>query len=211
MEIRAGKFSNETLIRLNQRSNTLYDHEGVNEEGEKFYRRNPKEPFKPPPRKPGDGKNIRNHPEGKMLRASKICDQQTAGRVLRPYLNGVGFQLRMAVAIRRLQELALPDVERSKTYKAKNGKPARLIVDERLKYALATLRRVKRSLDAFDQWKYPEVGAHPVEKDQSKIPYVCLGNSSENETENRRKHPKGWMGKDLKNARVDTANFNKIF
>ena len=72
---------------LNQRSNKLFDHEGVNKEGRKFYRRNPKEKFKPPPRKPADGKSIKNHVDGKMLRASKICDQQTAGRVLRPYLN----------------------------------------------------------------------------------------------------------------------------
>jgi hypothetical protein len=134
-----------------------------------------------------------------MLKASKICDQQTAGRVMRPYLNGVGFQLRMAVAVRKLLELALLDVEKPKIYKAKNGKPARLVVDPRLRYAQVTLRRVKRAQDAFDQWKNPEVGAHPVEEDQSRIPYVCLGNSSENETENRKQHPEGWMGKELKN------------
>ena len=49
------------------------------------------------------------------------------------------------------------------------------------------------------------MGAHPVEEDQSKIPYICLGDSSENETENRRLHPKRWMGKELKNNQVDGA------
>ena len=133
MEIRNGGGSKETINKLNQRSNTLFDHEGVNKEGGKFYRRNPEEPFKPPPRKPADGKSIKNHPKGKMLKASKICDQQTAGRVMRPYLNGVGYQLRLAVAIRKLLELALPDVEKPKRYKAKNGKPARLVIDPRLR------------------------------------------------------------------------------
>ena len=64
-----------------------------------------------------------------MLRASKICDQQTAGRALRPYINGVGYQLRLAEAIRKLTELALPNVEKTKRYKAKNGKPAQLVVE----------------------------------------------------------------------------------
>ena len=195
IDIRQGGGSKETINRLNQRSNMLFDREGVNEEGRKFYRRNPEEKFKSPPRKPADGKSIKNHPKGKMLRASKICDQQTAGRAMRPYLNGVGFQLRLAEAIRKLLELALPDVEKPKRYKAKNGKPARLVVDPRLRYAQVTLRRVKRPLDTFDQWNNPEVGAHLVEEDQSGIPFICLGDSSENETENRRLHPKKWMGK----------------
>ena len=49
------------------------------------------------------------------------------------------------------------------------------------------------------------MGAHPVQEDQSKIPYVCLGDSSENETENRKLHPKRWMGKEMKNNQVDGA------
>ena len=109
-----------------------------------------------------------------MLRASKICDQQTAGRAIRPYLNGVGYQLRLAEAVRKLVELALPDVKKPKRYKAKNGKPSRLVVDPRLRYAQVTLRREKRALDAFDQWNNSELGAHPVEEDQSGIPFVCL-------------------------------------
>ena len=125
-----------------------------------------------------------------------ICDQQTAGRVMRPYLNGVGYQLRLAVAIRKLLELALPNVEKPIRYKAKNGNPSRPIIDPRLRHALATLRSVKRAEAALDQWKNPELGAHPVEEDQRKIPYVCLGDSSENETERRKAHPKrGRWGK----------------
>ena len=118
LEIRQGGGSKENIYRLKQRSNMLFDHEGVNEEGRKFYRRNPKEPFKSPPRKPANGKSIKNHPKGKMLRASKICDQQTAGRAMRPYLNGVGFQLRLAEAVRKLVALALPNVKKTKRYKA---------------------------------------------------------------------------------------------
>ena len=128
---------------LRNRSNPLFDHEGVNEAGNKYWRRNPDNDFKPPPIKPADGKSIRNHPKGKMMRASKICDQQTAGRVLRPYLNGVGYQLRLAEAIRKVLELALPNVEKPIRYKAKNGNPSRLIRNPRLREALATLRSVK--------------------------------------------------------------------
>ena len=206
-EIREGKASKDSLIRLKQRSNKLFDHEGIDKDGNKFFRRNPKEKFKPPPQKPGDGKNLKHHPEGKMLKASRICDQHTAGRALRPYLNGVGYQLRLALAMMKLQELALPEVAKPKTIKGKNGKPSQLIIDERLRYALATLRRVKRALDAFDQWKYPEVGAFPVEKDQSKIPYVCLMNDSENETENRKNHPLCWMGTEIPNDKIDRARY----
>ena len=67
------------------------------------------------------------------------------------YLNGVGYQLRLAEAIRKLTELALPNVEKTKRYKAKNGKPAQLVIDPRLRHAQVTLRREKRALDAFDQ------------------------------------------------------------
>ena len=93
LDIKMGKSSKEKKFRLKQRSNSLFDHEGVNKEGKKYYRRKPPKaggkPFKPPPDKPGDGGKIKNHPEGKMLKASKIADQQTAGKSMRPYLNGV--------------------------------------------------------------------------------------------------------------------------
>ena len=49
------------------------------------------------------------------------------------------------------------------------------------------------------------MGPYPVQEDQSKIPYICLGDSSEDETENRKHHPKKWMGKELKNDKVDGA------
>ena len=206
IEIRM-KGSNEKQNMLRNRTNTLFDHEGVNEKFpfNKYYRRNPDNEFKPPPDKPNDGKSIKNHAKGKMMRASKIMEQQTAGRVLRPYLNGIGFQLRLAEAIRKLVELALPNVEKTIRYKGKNGEPSRLIRDPRLTKALATLRSVKRAEDALDQWKYPELGAHPVEKDQRKIPYVCLMDDSENETERRKAHPLCWMGKELTNDEIDTA------
>ena len=209
LEIRMGKSCDEKKFRLKQRSNSLFDHEGVNKEGKKYYRRKPPKaggkPFKPPPTKPGDGGNIKNHPKGKMLKASKIADQQTAGKSIRPYLNGVGYQLRLAEAVRKLVALSLPDVKKTVRYKAKNGKPSRPVVDPRLMYAHLSLRREKRALDAFDQWNNREVGAHPVQEDQSKIPYICLGDSSDNETENRKHHPKKWMGKELKNNKVDGA------
>jgi hypothetical protein len=64
---------------------------------------------------------------------------------------------------------------------------------------------VKRAEDALDQWKYPELGAHPVEKDQRKIPYICIMDDSENETERRKAHPLCWMGKELTNDEIDTA------
>ena len=209
LDIKMGKGSKEKKFRLKQRSNSLFDHEGVNKEGKKYYRRKPPKaggkPFKPPPDKPGDGGNIKDHPEGKMLKASKIADQQTAGKSIRPYLNGVGYQLRLAEAVRKLVALSLPDVKRTVRYKAKNGNPSRPVVDPRLMYAHLSLRRDKRAMDAFDQWNNKEVGAYPVQEDQRKISYICLGDSSEDETENRKRHPKKWMGKDLKNNKVDGA------
>ena len=138
-----------------------------------------------------------------MLKAVKITDQQFAGRTLRPYLNGFGYQLRLAVANRKMQELTLPEVEKTKRLKGKGNKPAQLVVDPRRRRAHVTLRRLKKALDAFNQWKNPKVGAFPVEEDQSNIPYICLGASDE--TENRKSHPKKWMGKTLKNPRKDRA------
>ena len=81
----------------------------------------------------------------------------------------------------------------------------RQIRNPRLREALATLRSVKRAEAALDQWKYPELGAHPVEKDQRKIPYVCLMDDSENETERRKAHPMCWMGREIPNDEIDQA------
>ena len=70
-----GKSSKEKKFRLKQRSNSLFDHEGVNKEGKKYYRRKPPKaggkPFKPPPSKPGDGGNIKDHPERKNAKSLK--------------------------------------------------------------------------------------------------------------------------------------------
>ena len=209
LEIKAGKGSDEKRFRLRQRSNDLFDHGGVNKEGRNYYRRKPPKaggkPFKAPPDKPSDGAKIKSFPKGKMLKAAKITEQQTAGKGLRPYLNGASFQLRLAEAVRKLVALSLPEVKKTIRYKAKNGRPSRPVVDLRLMYAQITLRREKRALDAFDQWNNRELGPFPVYEDQSKIPYICLGDSSEDETENRRHHPKKWMGKELKNNKVDGA------
>ena len=114
-EIRKGKKgSGESRTRLRNRSNRLFDHEGLNEHGNRFYRRNPEKDFKPPPVKPGEGSAITNHEKGKMLKAKQITEQQTAGKTLNPYLNGVGFQLRLAEAIRIAKKLCLPKVKRNK-------------------------------------------------------------------------------------------------
>ena len=45
LEIKLGKSSDEKKFRLKQRSNPLFDHEGVNKEGRKYYRRNPEKTF----------------------------------------------------------------------------------------------------------------------------------------------------------------------
>ena len=77
------------------------------------------------------------------------------------------------------------------------------MVDPRRRQAHLNLRKLKKALDAFDQWNNPNLGAFPVEEDQSNIPYICLGASDE--TENINSHPKKWMGKLLKNPPKDRA------
>ena len=81
---RAGKGSDEKRLRLAQRSNDLFDHNGVNKEGKNYYRRKPPKdggiPFKPPPDKPSDGAKLKSFPKGKMLKAAKIAERQTAGK-----------------------------------------------------------------------------------------------------------------------------------
>ena len=64
IEIRRGG-SNEKQNMLRNRSNPLFDHEGVNEAGNKYWRRNPDNDFKPPPKKPADGKSIKTIQKGK--------------------------------------------------------------------------------------------------------------------------------------------------
>ena len=117
LEIKAGKGSDEKRFRLRQRSNDLFDHGGVNKEGRNYYRRKPPKaggkPFKAPPDKPSDGAKIKSFPKGKMLKAAKITEQQTASKGLRPYLNGAGYQLRLAEAVRNLVALSLPEVKKT--------------------------------------------------------------------------------------------------
>ena len=137
-----------------------------------------------------------------MLKAAKITERQTAGKSLRPYFNGDGYQLRLAEALRNLTSLSLPEVKKTVRYRSKNGR-TRPAVDPRVMYALITQRREKRSLDAFDQWNNRHLGPFPVHEDQSKIPYICL--CTEDETENRKRHPLCWMGKELKNNKEDSA------
>ena len=206
MKIRQGKKgSDESRTRLRNRSNQLFDHEGINEHGNRFYRRNPNKEFKPDPVKPGEGSAIVNHEKGKMLTAKQITADQTAGKTLNPYLNGDGFQLRLAEAIRIAKKLCRPKVKRNKRIKGKNGNPSQLRVDRRLRWALVNLRRLRKAHIAFDQWLYPELGAFPVYEDQRKIKYICLGDSSENETAKRKAHPDGFMGTEIKNKKRDSA------
>ena len=202
-EIRSGKTgSRDTRTRLSVRSNKLFN-QGTTEEGRNFTRRNPDAPFKKKSRKPATGAKITNHAKGRMLKAIKIADQQYAGKLLRYYLNGFGYQLRLAEAQRKMQELTLPEIKKNRRYKAKGNKAARLVVDPRRRRAELNLRRLRRALNAIDQWLCPLLGDHPVEKDQSKIPFVCLCDSDEEQ--NMRAHPKRWKGREIKNPSRDEA------
>ena len=78
--------------------------------GRKLTRRNPKIPFKPPRKKPENGASIKVHKPGKMLKAIQIMDRQYAGKLLRFFFNGFGYQLRLAEAERKMLELELPDL-----------------------------------------------------------------------------------------------------
>ena len=184
----AGKTgSRETRTRLSNRSNTLFHQ--VIKEGRKITRRNPKVPFKARPKKPANGASISHHAPGKMLKAKKIMDKQYAGKLLRYYLNGFGYQLRLAEADRKMQELTLPELEPNKRVKAKGNRPARMEVDSRRRSTHKNLRRLKKALDALDQHLCPNIGAFPVEQDQSKIRYVCL--MASDEEANVDAHPNG--------------------
>ena len=202
--IRSGKTaaSRDTRTRLKVRSNKFFDQEGVTEEGRKFTRRNPKIPFKLPSRKPATGAKIKHHGKGRMLKAIKIVDQKYAGKLLRSYFSGFGYEYRLAEAQRKMQELTLPEMQRNRRIKNKDGSIT-LVVDPRRRQAEITLRRLRKALNAFDQWMCLLLGAHPVEKDHSKIPFICLGDSDEEA--NKRAHPDGWMGKMLKNSPIDRA------
>ena len=137
-----GKGKDEKSFRLQQRSNDLFDHSGINKEGRNYYRRKPPkdggEKFKAPPDKPSNGARIKRFPKGKMLKAAKITERQTAGKSLRPYINGVGYQLRLAEALRNLTSLSLPEVKKTMRYRSKTGR-TRPAIDPRIMYALSLI------------------------------------------------------------------------
>ena len=124
--------SKETRQRLTNRTNTKYETVTLTN-GRKLTRRNPKIPFKPPRKKPENGASIKEHEPGKMLKAIRIMDRQYAGKLLRFFFNGFGYQLRLAEANRKMQELTLPELRPTKRIKAnpEKGLPARLSIDEK--------------------------------------------------------------------------------
>ena len=80
--------------------------------------------------KPGNGAKIKRFPKGKMLKAAKITERQTAGKSLRPYFNGDGYQLRLAEALRNLTSLSLPEVKKTVRYRGKMAGLAQLWTQE---------------------------------------------------------------------------------
>ena len=104
MDIRAQKTgSDETRTRLKKRSNVFYETVTL-KSGRKITRRNPTKKFKAPRKKPENGASIKNHAPGKMLKCIRIMDRQYAGKLLRFFFNGFGYQLRLAEAERKMQE-----------------------------------------------------------------------------------------------------------
>ena len=191
MEIRSDKgASHETKVRLNNRSNLLYEQITL-KGGRKITRRDPKKHFKPKPKKPENGASITNHPPGKMLKAIRIMDRQYAGKLIRYYFSGFGYQLRLAEAERKMQELTLPELRPTRTIKAKNGKPARLVVDPRRSQAHLDMRRTKRAMDAIDQHLCAELQPYPL-TDQSDITLVDL--MASDEEANIAAHPEAGEG-----------------
>ena len=102
-------------------------------------------------------------------------DRQYAGKLLRFFFKGFGYQLRLAEAERKMQELTLPELKPNKRIKAnpKKGRPKRLRVDPRRRQAHLDNRRFKKGLDALDQHLLPELSAFPV-TEHSKITQVDL-------------------------------------
>ena len=197
--------SKETKVRLSNRMNALFKPVTL-KSGRKVARRNPKKPFKAKRKKPENGASITNHALGKMLKAIRIKDRQYAGKMLRYFFNGFGYQLRLAEAERKMQELTLPDLKPNKIIKAnpKKGKPVRLKVDQRRRQAHVVNRQLKRGLDALDQHLLPDLGAFPV-IEQSQITQVDLTASTSDEEANKAAHPHKWMGREIPNPPEDTA------
>ena len=220
MDIRTQKTgSDETRTRLKNRSNVFYETVTL-KSGRKITRRNPTKKFKAPRKKPENGASIKNHAPGKMLKCIRIMDRQYAGKLLRFFFKGFGYQLRLAEAERKMQELTLPELKPNKRIKAnpKKGRPKRPRVDPRRRKAHLDNRRFKKGLDALDQHLLPELSAFPVcnrgtqycvtafpVKEQSKITHVDLTALTLDEETNIAAHPQNWMGREIPNPPEDPA------
>ena len=199
MDIRAQKTgSNETRTRLKKRSNVFYETVTL-KSGRKITRRNPTKKFKAPRKKPENGASIKNHAPGKM-------DRQYGGKLLRYFFNSFGYQLRLAEAERKMQELTLLELKPNIRIKAnpKKGRPKRLRVDPRRRQAHLDNRRFKKGLDALDQHLLPELSAFPV-TEHSKITQFDLTASTSDEETNIAAHPQNWMGREIPNPPEDPA------
>ena len=174
--------------------------------GRKLTRRNPKIPFKPPRKKLENGASIKVHEPGKMLKAIRIMDRQYAGKLLRFFFNGFGYQRRLAEAERKMQELTLPELKPTKRIKAnpEKGLPARLRIDPRRRDAHKANRRLKRGFDALDQNLLPQLGPFPVTPQQD-ITHVDLTGTTSDEERNIAAHPQNWRRREIPNPPEDTA------
>ena len=174
--------------------------------GRKITRRNPKIPFKPPRKKTENGASINVHEPGKMLKAIRIMDRQYAGKLLRFFFNGFGYQLRLAEAERKMQELTLPELEPTKRIKAnlKKGLPARLRIDSRRMKAHKENRCLKRGLDALDQNLLRLLGPFSV-TEQKDITQDDLTGTTSDEERNIAAHPQNWRGHEIPNPPEDSA------
>ena len=124
---------------------------------------------------PVPGFLLKDVPDSQMLKCKRSMDRQYAGKLIRHYFNGFGYQLRLAEAIRKLMEQTLPKLKKTKKIKAnkKTGEPARLIIDPRLKKALKALRQVGNACRELDRALNPDLGPLPVTR-IDKIPPVNI-------------------------------------
>ena len=141
-----------------------------------------------------------------MQKAIRIMDRQHAGKLLRFFFNGFGYQLRLAEAERKMQELTLPELKPTKRIKAnpEKGLPARLRIDPRRRDAQRSNRRLKRGFDALDQNLLPLLGPFPVTPQQD-ITHVDLTGTTSDEERNITAHPQNWRGREIPNPPEDTA------
>ena len=197
--------SKETRQRLINRTNTKYETVTLTN-GRKLTGRNPNIPFKPPRKKPENGASIKEHEPGKMLKAIRIMDRQYGGKLIRYFYNSFGYQLRLAEANRKMQELTLPELRPTKRVKAnpKKGLPERISIDPRTRDAHSSNRRFQRGFNAIDQNLLPLLGPFPVIPQQDIIQVDISGTTSDEER-NIAAHPQNWMGREIPNPPEDTA------